>query len=148
MIEPTPKPTGTRGLMRIVDNTDGDDKTVDLYLASSAPITVPQLPWSFTIDGVVSITRMFNFTSTTAWQHISKVYVGYASSFTFHIGNTGKVELGGPTDFTIELQNIIKPVNIKVGDVWKKAVPYVYDDGVWKPAAAMVFVNSQWTEVI
>lgn len=142
--------TGTRGLMKVADNTDGTDKTVDLYIASSTAISVPQLPWSYSIDGVVSDTRSFNFIATTAWQFLSKIYVGPdALDFIFHIDDTGHVELGGPTDLTIQLQNTSQHlVNVKVGDTYKKAIPYVNVNGVWVQAVPMVMVNSQWKVVV
>jgi len=140
--------TGTRGLMRVVDNTDGTDKTVDLYVSSSLAISVPQLPYSYSIDGVKSDMKSFNFTNTTAWQQLDKVFVGYASEFTFHLDATGHAELGGPTDLTIQLLNQTKLVSVKVGDSWVKALPYVYSDGVWQPATAYVVSNSQWAEVV
>lgn len=140
--------TGTRGLMKIQDNTDGADKTVDLYIASSTPIAVPQLPWSYSIDGVKSDTKSFNFQATVIWQHVSKIYVGYATTFIFHIDTTGHVELGGPTDFEITLQNGTKVVNVKVGEAYLKAIPYVNVGGVWTPAIPMVMANSSWVEVV
>lgn len=154
MIESPVLQTGTMGLMKVADNTDGTDKTVDLYIQSSAPITVPQLPWSFSIDGVKSDTRSFNFTNTTAWQHVDKIFVDYASEFVFHIDNTGTAELGGPTDLTVQLQNGTRVVFINVNGVYVPAIPYVNVGGVdgaggtWKPAVPYVLENSTWTEVV
>lgn len=153
-MQETTDTTGTRGLMKVQDNTDGDDKTVDLYIASSLAIHVASLPWSYSIDGVNSGTNSFEVVSTTAWQHIKKVFVGYASQFVFHIGDSGTVELGGPTDLAVDLANSTKLIDIKVGDVWVKALPYVNVGGVdgvggvWQPAVPMIQVNSVWTEVV
>lgn len=130
------------------DNTDGDDKTVDLYIASSIALSVPQLPWSYSIDGSASTLNSFNFVSTTAWQHVSKVFVGYAETFIFHIDDTGHAELGGPSDLTVTLQSGAKAVNVKVGEVYVKAIPYVNVNGVWTPAIPMVMANSSWVEVV
>jgi hypothetical protein len=140
--------TGTRGLMKIEDNTDGSNKTVDLYIASSSSIAIPSLPWSYSVDGVPSDKKSFNFLNTTVWQHISKVFVGYSTQFTFHIDATGHAELGGPTDFTIDLQNKTKLVNVYLNRVWKKALPLVYVNGEWVPAIPMVVYNGNWTEVV
>jgi hypothetical protein len=143
--------TGPNGLMKVQDNTDGDDKTVDLYIASTAPISIPQLPWSYSIDGVKSDTRSFNFVVTTAWQHVSKIYVGYAHSFIFHIDNTGHAELGGPTDLEVVLHSGgTKFVYIKddFEFTYKKAIPYVNVNGVWTPAVPMVMSNGEWVEVV
>lgn len=139
--------TGTRGLMKVQDNTDGIDKTVDLYIASSLAVSIPQLPWSYSIDGVKSDTKSFKFLSTTAWQHVGKVFVDYASTFIFHIDATGHPELGGPTDLSVTLANSTKLVSIKVGNTWQKALPYVNVNGVWTPAVPMVF-SSTWKEVV
>ena len=140
--------TGTRGLMKIEDNTDGPDKTVDLYIASSAPISVPNLGWSYSLDGVASSIASFNVTNTTAWQHVAKVFVGYASRVAFHIEASGTAELGGPTDLSVDLQNGTKVVFVKVDGVWQPAIPFVFTGGAWQPATPYVFVNSQWTEVV
>lgn len=134
--------------MKVQDNTDGTDKTVDLYIASSLAVSIPQLPWSYSIDGVLSDTKSFKFVSTTAWQHIDKIFVGYATQFVFHIDDTGHAELGGPTDLTVQLQNATKLVNVKIGDIWVKALPFVNVGGVWTPATPMVMSNSSWVEIV
>lgn len=138
--------TGTKGLIKLQDNTDGNDKTVDLYVSSSSAISIPSLPWSYSIDGVLSDTKSFKFVATTAWQHLGKIYVGYAETFIFHLGNTGHAELGGPTDATATLQNSTKVVNINVNGTWEKAIPYVNVNGVWTEAVPYVAYNSVWTE--
>lgn len=149
--------TGTRGLMKVQDNGDGTDKTVDLYLASSLAIAIPAVPWSYSIDGVVSEISTFNFVATTAWQHVAKIFVGTATEFIFHIDDTGHVELGGPTDLKVTPllgaptggpAATVYYVNIKVGAVYKKAIPYVNVAGVWKQAIPMVMDNSTWKEVV
>lgn len=140
--------TGTKGLMKIADNTDGTDKTVDLYVSSSTPIAIPALPWSYSIDGVLSDTKSFNFLATAAWQHLDKIYVGYATEFIFHLGDTGHVELGGPTDLTAALANSTKVVFVKVGDIYQPAIPYVNVGGVWKEAIPYVAYNGSWVEAI
>lgn len=140
--------TGTRGLMKVVDNTGGATKTVDVYLASSAEISVPSLPWSYSIDGVKFPKRSFKFVATTAWQHLGKIYVGYAAEFIFHLDATGHVELGGPTDLVVQLDNKIKAINFYVNGAWRKAIPFVYTNGAWVPAVPRVYSNSAWTEVV
>lgn len=147
----TTKQTGTKGLMKVSDHTDGDTKNVDLYLSSVDPIAIPSLPWSYSIDGVVSETKSFNFKATTNSQHIAKVYVGSASKFVFHLDATGHPELGGPTNLSIDLVQAqgssATSVLVKVDGVYVRAVPYVYVGGVWKQALPMVVVNSNWTAV-
>jgi len=140
--------TGDTGLLIVQDNTDGPDKTVDLYIQSTSTKAIPELPWSYSIDGVSSGLRQFNFTDTVLRQHLGLIYVGPgAESFTLHIDNTATTQLGGPTDLTVTLNQAgVSVVNIKVGDVWKKAIPYVNVDGVWKPAAAYVMSGSTWVK--
>lgn len=149
--------TGTRGLMKVQDNGDGTDKTVDLYLASSLAVAIPAVPWSYSIDKVVSETSTFNFVATTAWQHVAKIFVGTATEFIFHIEDTGHVELGGPTDLKVtpllgaptpaDPASIVYYANVKVDGVYKKAIPYVNVAGVWKQAIPMVMDNSTWKAV-
>lgn len=134
--------------MKVQDHTGGEDKTVDLFLSSSQAISIPAIPWSFSIDGVKSEKKTFKLVATTAWQHVAKIYVGYASEFIFHIDETGYAQMGGPTDLVVPLENKTKPVNVYINGVWKKAIPYVYTNGAWTPAVAMVFSNSAWTEVV
>jgi len=147
--------TGTRGLMKVQDNSDGADKTVDLYLASSLAVAIPAVPWSYSIDKVASEISTFNFVATTAWQHVAKIFVGTATEFIFHIEDTGHVELGGPTDLKVTpLLGVPKPedkvyyANVKVGGVYKKAIPYVNVAGEWKQAIPMVMDKSTWKEVV
>lgn len=138
--------TGDRGLLIVQDNTDGPDKTVDMYIQSTTTKAVPQLPYSYSIDGVSSGIRQFNFTDSVLRQHLGLIFVGQAAeSFTLHLDATNTTQLGGPTDLTITLNQAgVSVVNVKVGDIWKKAVPYVNVDGVWKPAAAYVLSGSTW----
>lgn len=137
--------TGDRGVMVIQDKTDTADKTVDLYLQSLSPVFIPQLPWTYSIDGVMAPWQSKRFNFNAARQHLGLVYVGYADTFILHLGATGHPQLGGPTDFPISLNQAgVRSVAIKVGDVWKQAVPYVNVDGVWKPAAPYVMSGSTW----
>lgn len=139
--------TGNTGTLIIDDNTDGPDKTVDLYIISSSTIAVPQLPWTYSIDGVIHDWQQFNFQDQVTRQHLGLVYVGaYSSQFTLHLGSTGTTQLGGPTDMVIDINGGVKYVNIKVGDVYKKALPFVNVEGVWHPASAYV-MDQSWKPV-
>jgi len=132
-------PTGNVGKLIIQDKTDSTDKTVDLYIQSTSSIAVPQLPWAYSIDGVMSPWQSFSFTDSVLRQHLGLVHVGYAEDFILHLGATGTTQLGGPTDFEVQLnQSGIRTVSLNVDGVWKQAIPYVNVDGVWKPAAAYV----------
>ena len=144
MIEST-LATGDKGLLIVQDNTDGSDKTVDLYIQSTSTIAIAQLPWSYSIDDAVSVVKQFNFTDTVLRQHLGLIYVGYASQFTLSLGNSATTQLGGPTDLVVTLnQHGVNTVSILVDGSYKKAVPFVRDAGVWKPAAAYVMTGSVW----
>jgi hypothetical protein len=144
----TTKQTGTKGLLKIQDNTDGPNKTVDLYVASVDPIAVASLPWSYSIDDVGSDTKSFNFLPTTAWQHVGRIYVGYAETFLFHLAATGHVELGGPIDLAVILQNSTKTAIVKIGNEYKRAIPYVKVGDIWKQTIPFVAHNGVWTETV
>lgn len=140
---------GTNGFMQIQDLTDTPENTVRLLILSSSPVVIPEMPWAYSIDGVMSSWQSFNFLNTTNWQQLGLIYVGYAATFVLHIGDTGTTQLDGPADFEISLQrgSGIKTVSIKDGDVYKKAIPFVNVDGVWQPAAPMVMSVGEWKEV-
>lgn len=144
MIEST-MPTGDVGVLVVQDNTDGSDKTVDLYIQSKSSKAIPQLPWAYSIDGVMSSWQSFNFTDSVLRQHLGLIHVGYAEDFILHLGSTATTQLAGPTDFTVQLnQSGVRTISLKVGGVWKSAVPFVNVGGVWKPAAPYVMSGSQW----
>lgn len=146
MIEST-MATGDKGILKIQDKTDVVDKTVDLWIQSLSPVYIPQLPWTYSINGVMEPWKSFKFLYTTLQQHLGVVYVGYAETFVLHLGDTGTSQLAGPTDFAVDLnQSGIRTVSIKVGDVYKQAIPYVNVDGVWTPAAPWVASGGQWKE--
>lgn len=141
--------TGDTGILIVQDNTDGTDKTVNMYIQSTSTKAVPQLPYSYSIDGVSSGIRQFNFTDSVLRQHLGLIFVGQAAQqFTLHLDASNTTQLGGPTDLTITLNQAgVSVVNVKVGDTWKKAVPYVNVSGVWKPATAYVMSGSTWKNV-
>jgi hypothetical protein len=62
--------TGDTGTLIIDDNTDGPDKTVDLWIISSSTIAVPQLPWTYSLDGVIKPWQQFNFQDVVTRQHL------------------------------------------------------------------------------
>lgn len=146
MIETT-LPTGDTGLLIIQDNTDGTDKTVDLYIQSSSTIAIPSLPWTYSLDGVMQPWKSFNFSDSVLRQHLGLVYVGFAEQIVLNLGVSGTTQMGGPTNFTANLnQHGVRTVSVRSGGVWKKAVPYVRVAGVWKPVSAYVMKDSVWEE--
>lgn len=142
------KQTGTLGKIEIFDRTDADANTVDLYIEGSG-LSTRQLPWSYSIDGVDSELRSFQYHNVVGRQYVYSVHVGYALTFKFRLENTGTVQLGGPTELEINLQRGLgfRVVSIKVGNEYKQAVPLVRVGGIWKPASAMIMVNSEWKAV-
>lgn len=159
--------TGDTGRIRIRDKTDEADKLVEFWVQSLSPIGIPQLPWAFSVGDVQSEWRPYNFQNTTIWQQVGVIHVGDSSveTVTLHLGNTGTSQLGGPTDLEINLFSYIQPedpenppepgeqspvpryANITVGNVVKKAIPYVNVAGVWKPALTFHHGANGWKEI-
>lgn len=138
--------TGLTGTLIVQDNTDGPDKTVDLYIKSDSTIAIPSLPWSYSVDGVSSGLRSFNFSDLVLRQHLGLIYVGpTAEAFVLHLDDTHTAQMGGPTDLAVTLNQAgVSVVSVLVGTTWKKAIPYVNVAGVWKPAGAYVMQGSVW----
>lgn len=149
--------TGDTGRLKVIDNTDDSGlMTADMWVQSLSPVSIPQLPWSYSIDGNRVSWKAFNFKATTMWQKLGTVYVGKAQTFILHLGVTGTSHLQGPTDLEVSLfgyQPGSGPspgkgsVNIKVDGVYKKAIPYVNDNGVWKQAQPLVRTENGWKEL-
>lgn len=151
---------GNTGKIILQDRTDTAiraNKVVDIYLQSLSPVSVPNLPWRWYTEDVDPFVsgedhhakyswNSFNFQNTTLRQHVAKIYVDYAHKFTFVLGATGTSQLDGPTSYTIDLATILRPISVKVGTVWKQAIPFVKVGGVWTPAVAMVMQDGQWKE--
>lgn len=163
--------TGDTGRLRIQDKTDGPDKVVELWVQSLSPVSIPNLPWAYSIDGLRSTWKSFNFLNTTMWQRLGLVFVGTdKKDFVLHLGETGTSQLEGPTDLEIEIYGYIpseeppeepapepdpdepvlppRLVNIKVGDIWKRAQVYVRVNGVWKRASPWVYGVDGWKEIV
>lgn len=149
------KDTGDDGQLKIEDKTDDSDlMTVELWLKSSSPVSVPELPWAYSVDGAGTSWRSFNFTDTTLWQRIHIAHVGTSETFTMHLGDTNTSQLEGPTDLEINLAGYVEPdgsqsglVDVRVDGSWKKAVPYVRHGGSWKKAQAFVKTSQGWEPV-
>lgn len=141
---------GDTGKLIIQDKTDTvkpSQKYVDLYIQSMSPVAIPQLPWRWYTDEQVGPTwKSFNFKNTTLRQHLGLVYVGYAHQFTLVLGNTGTSQLDGPTEFGVDLATLVRTVSVKVGTVYKDAIPYVNVNGVWQRALVLVYDQDAWKE--
>lgn len=151
--------TGDTGRLRIKDYTDDPDKMyVEMAVQSLSPVSIPQLPWTYSKDASMSGWKSFNFTDTTMWQNLGSVYLGTSvREFTLHLGSTGTSHLNGPTDQKISVSGYVAPpdgggsttpptdVYIKVGTAWKKATPYVNVNGVWViPEKILVRTPNGW----
>lgn len=149
MIEYT-TPTGTGGTLKVVDKTDNPAvMTVEFLIHFPNALSVPQLPWTYSIDGVMKPWKSVNFSGGPSWQPLGTAYAGGAETVTLHLGDTGTTELGGPTDQTVNLygysggaQDAL--VRIRDGGVWKFAIPYVNDNGSWKKAVPYVKTPGGW----
>lgn len=140
--------TGDTGILIVQDNTDNKARTVVLMVQSTSPVAISQMPWSWTLDDKTSGVKSFNFQATTVRQTLGIIYGGYGQHLTLHLGNTHTAQLGGPTDLEVDLKGGVSTARIKVGDVYKTAVPYVKVDGVWKMASAWVAANGFWTQSV
>lgn len=143
----TREATGDTGRIIIRDRTDEAARTVEVLLQSTSPVAADVSywlrfgPWSPDIPQPI---RTKSFKATTVAQRLWFGYVGYAPEFIFHLMETGKTQLGGPTEVTVDLTGGVSTVKIKVNGVYKTAVPYVKHEGVWKPADAHVNDNGTW----
>lgn len=148
--------TGDTGRLKIEDRTDEASKNVELWVQSLSPVSIPDLPWTYSINSSRSSWKSFNFVDTTMWQRLAEVYAGTNETFTLHLGDTGTSQLNGPTDHQINLAGYIPSTSgptgsgqvvIKAGGVYKNATPYVKHNGVWKIAQPFVRGERGWTEV-
>lgn len=135
--------TGTNGTMLIRD--PGVDN-VEFWIQGGEDDITPEMPWSYTILGVNQGLRSFNFEAGGLNQFVASLYVGYTQTVIFHLGDTGVVGLGGPTDLSALIHRGGSPgtVRVKSGSVHKSAEAYVRVGGVWEPAETWVRVASVW----
>lgn len=151
MIEHTTE-TGTGGQLKVVDKTDDPDLMMaEAWIYYPNVLDVPQLPWTYSVDGVMDSWKSFNFSGGAAWQLLGGVHVGNAETFTLHLGDTGTTELNGPTDLAVNLFGHVPEggvedalVRVRHDGSWKKAIPYVNVDGSWKQAIPYVRTPEGW----
>lgn len=140
--------TGDQGRLKIIDRTDEAGRTVEFWIRSLSPVSIPSLPWAYSVDGVRTTWKSFNFLNSTVWQRLGIFYVGYAQQVTLHLGATNKPQLGGPTDFVVDTLGGVSTCTITVGGVTKKAIAFVTVDGVVKAATMLVQHNTVWKETV
>lgn len=137
------------GTLEVQDKTDGPDKIVDLYVGGINDSRSQTIAWSYKINDVSSSLQNFHYAGP-GWGHLATVYVGYAQTFTLHLEPTppGSNLFLGPHDLVVNLQagSSTKSVGIKVGDQYKRAIPFVKVDGVWMPVTPLVNVAGEWKE--
>lgn len=139
--------TGDTGQIILRDFSDGETtKYVNVFARSLSPVPIPNMVWLYSIDGVRSPLRTFNFQNTTLLQFLGTVYVGYSSTFSVHLNNTGTTQMGGPVDLEIDLLNQLRTVSVKLDGVYYKAFPYVKIEGTWLPASPYVMKDGVWYE--
>lgn len=134
--------TGTSGIMTIRD--DGVN-SIEFWIQADVDAFAPEMPWTFTLNGITEGWRSFNFTGG-APQLVTTLWVGYTQTVVFKMGETGIVDLGGPTDLSVEIfrGSSTGVARVKSGTIHKTALAYVRDGGVWKPAETWVKVASVW----
>jgi hypothetical protein len=143
--------TGTDGQMFMAWNQNLG--SLDLYFATNlgpgySPITIP---WTVTVFGQQRPWKNFTYTYGGGPQYVGRVWVGYTQNVTFHMGATNTAYFGGPTDFTETIDvSIPGDINapgralIKVGAVYKLAVPLINVNGVWIAAHQKVRHAGYW----
>lgn len=128
------QPTGNAGIMRMDD--DGVS-AVDLYLLGVNEL-ITQVPWTVTLNGVLQSWKSFRLEANNAWQKVATLYVGSTQDVTFHLGASGNVKLGGPSDFTVDIQrgDLVGGgggrARVVDGGVYKSAIGWINDQGEWK----------------
>lgn len=154
--------TGDTGSLKIQDNTDNPSlMTVELWVKSSSPVNIPNLPWTYSVNGSQNSWKSFNFTNTTLWQYLGGVYVGTLRTAALILGATNTSQLAGPTTHEIELAGYVEPINptppsgegsngevrVLVDGVYRRATPYVNVNDVWTVATPYVRSERGWVRL-
>lgn len=126
-------PTGQSGTMVIRD--DGINN-IELLVRNPSGVEVRAIPWTFTLNGVKESLRSIDIPAGVTEQSFITLFVGSSQTVIFHLGATGSTALGGPTDLSAAIQRgaLDGTVNITVGNVVRKAQPFVNVNGVWRRA--------------
>lgn len=139
------KPTGNSSTMKIED----DGEYVSFWLLGVNRV-VDQIPWAYIADGLASDWRSFRLEANVAWQKLTTLRITTPQTVTFRLGASGDAAVGGPTDFAADIERVVEEstgsgaVRIKVGNIYKYAIPYVNDKGVWKQAVPWARVAGEW----
>lgn len=136
--------TGSSSSLMIQDDFQTN---VDFYILG-VNVDIPELPWTFTINGQTEESvRSFHLRANNSWQKIMSFFINTTQIVQFSIGDSGNVEVGGPTAISTRVvrngdQNVYS--HVTVGTEQKTAVPYVNVDGTWKPAVPWVKAAGEW----
>lgn len=139
------QPTGNSGTMRIVDTGE----FVEFWLLGVNQL-VDQIPWAYVADGITSDWRSFRLEANVAWQRLTTLRILTPQTVTFRLGASGNPAIGGPVDFSVDIERQTiesigtGTVRLKVGDIYKYAIPYVKDDGEWKQADPWARLAGEW----
>lgn len=138
-------PTGTAGTLIIRD--DGVNN-VDLIVRNAAGSAIQEIPWTYTLNGVKESLRNESLLEGEVEKLFIRLFVGAAQTITFHLGDTNSTELAGPTDLSAYIQRgtVQGTVNITVGNLVKKAIPYINVNGVWKQAEPYSRFEGNWKQ--
>lgn len=146
---------GTTGELKIVDNSSEPElMTVEFWVRSSSPISVPQFAWAFALDGGEKYWKSKNVLAITDWQFLGFTYVGGASQVTITTSATGTPELGEDLgyEYTVDLYTVsipgnpyeLKTVLVRIDGEYKQVVPYIRNNGVWAPCEVWTKRPSGW----
>lgn len=143
------KPTGNVGQMRV----DDDGVNIDLYLLGVNEL-ITQVPWTVTLNGAQQSWKSFRLEANVAWQKVATLFANQSQTLTFHLGASGNVKLGGPTNFDVEIDRgelpdevggrarvvdagVNKPALVWLKDQgeWKITQPWAKKAGLWKPSS-------------
>jgi hypothetical protein len=97
--------TGGTGTMMIRDT----GSSIEFWLKAGSSTFNHQLPWAYVVNGVASGWQSFDFQSGGNWQQLGSWGVSSTQTVTFKLGNTGTGGLGGPTDFSVNINRATNP---------------------------------------
>ena len=144
------QPTGNAGTMRIDD--DGVS-TVDIWLLGVNEL-VTQVPWTVTLNGQMQSWKSFRLEANLAWQKVASLFVDTTQEITFHLGASGNVKLGGPSNFVVDIprgdlvgggSNLARVV---ANGVHKRAIVWLRDEGVHKQVRPWAKKAGKWRPVL
>lgn len=142
---------GTEGQVKIQDYSQTGRYV--LCWIKGPSIDVPSVPWSYVVynseGSAVNTSNLLSYhlQANANWQQLGYIYVGTNARFLLGIGGTGTEKMGttGET-FSIPLMGNpdISTASIKIDGQYKKVIPYINDNGVWKPVQVLAMSAGEW----